>query len=102
MSNTNKTNEPVATGKMRIQPGSPPGIELDGKGHVIPLAERTEEDRQKALAAGERDGSIKNPEQELEHPAPMPREQQGKGGKGSKGSKGSGGDPEGQQGGHHR
>jgi hypothetical protein len=26
-------------------------------------------------------GSIKNPEQELEHPAPMPADQQGQGGK---------------------
>ena len=26
-------------------------------------------------------GSIKNPQQELEHPAPMPKDQQGQGGK---------------------
>jgi len=26
-------------------------------------------------------GSIKNPQQDLEHPAPMPRDQQGQGGK---------------------
>ena len=32
---------------------------------------------------GEKDssGSIKNPQQELEHPAPMPEHQQGQGGK---------------------
>jgi hypothetical protein len=39
--------------------------------------------------------SIKNPEQELEHPAPMPRDQQGQGGK----VKDT--DPAGQQGGTH-
>jgi hypothetical protein len=78
MSNSNKTSEPVAAGKMRPRPGAQPGIELDGKGNVIPLAERTEEDRAAALAAGERDGSVKNPENEAENPAPMPREEQGK------------------------
>jgi hypothetical protein len=93
---TNKTSEPVVTGKMRTQAGSPPGIELDGEGNVIPLAERTAEDRAAAIAAGERDSSIKNPEQELEHPAPMPHDQQGQGGK--KEDR----DPEGQQGGYHK
>jgi hypothetical protein len=67
-----KTPEPVAHGKMR--PNSPPGMKTDGKGNVIALAERTPEDREAALAAG---GSVKNPEQEAEHPAPMPRDQQG-------------------------
>jgi len=38
-------------------------------------------------------GSIKNPDQEAEHPAPMPRNQQGQGGKPKDR------DPEGQQGG---
>ncbi|HWC63263.1 MAG TPA: hypothetical protein VG501_06560 [Rhizomicrobium sp.] len=37
----------------------------------------------------------KDPEQELEHPAPMPREQQGKGGRGPDR------DPAGRQGGYH-
>ena len=91
-----KIPEPVATGRMRPRPGSQPGIETDGKGNVIPLAERTAEDRAAALAAGERDASIKNPEEELEHPAPMPKNQQGEGGK----VKDS--DPEGQQGGYHK
>lgn len=35
--------------KMAVHPDSPPGIELDGKARVIPLDERTEGDRQKAL-----------------------------------------------------
>jgi hypothetical protein len=38
-------------------------------------------------------GSIKNPEREIEHPAPMPANQQGQGGKGKDS------DPAGQQGG---
>jgi hypothetical protein len=41
--------------KMKPKPGSPPGLETDGKGNVIPLAERTEEDRAKAKAAGEKE-----------------------------------------------
>ena len=72
-----KTPEPVAHGKMRPKAGSPPGIELDGHGNVIPLAERTEDDQERA-----RGGSVKNPEGEAENPAPMPRDQQGKGGRG--------------------
>ena len=36
--------------KMAVHPGSPPGIELDGHAHVIPLDQRTEGDRRKALA----------------------------------------------------
>ena len=43
-----KTPEPVAQGKMRPDPGTPPGIELDGKGNVIPLEQRTPEDQEKA------------------------------------------------------
>ncbi len=58
--------------KMKPKPGSPPGLETDGHGNVIPLAKRTAEDQEKAMAAG-----VKNPEQEAQHPAPMPREQQG-------------------------
>ena len=90
-----KIPRPVAHGKMRPNKGTPPGIEMDGHGHVIPLAERTKEDRDAARAAGEKDGSIKNPEHEAENPAPMPRELQGKGGRGKDH------DPEGQQGGRH-
>jgi hypothetical protein len=68
--------------KMKPKPGSPPGIELDGKGHVIPLADRTEEDRTAAIMAGKTKGSIKDPEAEAESPAPMPKSQQGKKSKG--------------------
>jgi hypothetical protein len=39
--------------KMKPKPGSPPGLETDGHGNVIPLARRTAEDRAKAQAAGE-------------------------------------------------
>ncbi len=35
--------------KMAVHSDSPPGIELDGKARIIPLDERTEGDRQKAL-----------------------------------------------------
>lgn len=35
--------------KMAVHSDSPPGIELDGQAHVIPLEQRTEGDRQKAL-----------------------------------------------------
>ena len=77
--------------KMKPRPGSPPGLETDGHGNVIPLAQRTQEDQEKATAAGE-----KNPEQEAEHPAAMPRDQQGQGGKSVHH------DPEGQQGGAHQ
>jgi hypothetical protein len=35
--------------KMAIPPESPPGIELDGKAQVIPIDQRTEGNRQKAL-----------------------------------------------------
>ena len=66
-------------GKMRPAPGAPPGIELDGKGNVIPLEQRTKGDQEKARKAAAQ-GSIKDPEQEAEHPAPMPRSQQGQGG----------------------
>ena len=59
-------------GKMHPRPDSPPGMETDGKGNVIPLAERTREDQEKARAA-----SIKNPNNEATDPAPMPRDQQG-------------------------
>jgi hypothetical protein len=35
--------------KMAVHSDSPPGIELDGKAHAIPLDQRTRADRQKAL-----------------------------------------------------
>ena len=68
----------VPASKMRPAPDAPPGLELDGKGDVIPQAQRTVDDQEKARAASQ--ASIKNPEQEAEHPAPMPRQQQGQGG----------------------
>jgi hypothetical protein len=86
-----KTPEPVAHGKMRPKPGSPPGLETDGKGNVIPLAERTKDDQEKAKAAS----SVKNPNGEAQNPSPMQRDQQGQGGKGVDR------DPQGQQGGQH-
>jgi hypothetical protein len=46
--------------KMKPKPGSPPGLETDGHGKVIPLAQRTEEDRAKAKAAGEREPGKKD------------------------------------------
>jgi hypothetical protein len=39
--------------KMKPKSGSPAGIELNGRGRIIPLAERTQEDRAAALAAGQ-------------------------------------------------
>ncbi len=68
----------VPRSKMRPAPDAPSVLELDGKGNVIPLAQRTMEDQEKARAASQ--ASIKNPEQEAEDPAPMPRHQQGQGG----------------------
>ena len=88
-----KIPRPVAHAKMRPNKDAPPGIELDGHGNVIPLAQRTKEDQDAARAAGETEGSVKNPEREAEHPAPMPRDLQGRGGKKLER------DPEGQQGG---
>ena len=37
--------------KMALHSGSPPGIELDGKAHVIPVEQRTQADREKARHA---------------------------------------------------
>lgn len=37
--------------KMKPKPGAPPGLETDGEGHVIPFAQRTEDDQAKARAA---------------------------------------------------
>lgn len=40
--------------KMAVHSDSPPGIELDGHAHVIPLEQRTESDRRKALGQNKR------------------------------------------------
>jgi hypothetical protein len=68
--------------KMAPRSDTPPGLETDGKGHIIPLAERTEGDREKTLD-GLRDAlhedGIKNPEHEAEIPGEMPPGQQGQG-----------------------
>ena len=40
--------------KMAVHSDSPPGIELDGQAHVIPLDQRTEGDRRKALGQNKR------------------------------------------------
>jgi hypothetical protein len=37
--------------KMKPRPDSAPGLETDGKGRVIPLAQRTEDDQRKAKKA---------------------------------------------------
>jgi hypothetical protein len=60
--------------KMHPRADAPAGLETDGTGNVIPLAERTPDDQLKASA------SVKNPEQQAEHPAPMPTARQGEGG----------------------
>ena len=41
--------------KMAVHSDSPPGIELDGKAHVIPIGQRTEGHRQKALKGTKKD-----------------------------------------------
>ncbi len=38
--------------RMAIPPEAPPGIEQDGKGNLIPFAQRTEEDRERARGDG--------------------------------------------------
>jgi hypothetical protein len=85
-------NEPVAHGKMAPKPGSPPDLETDGRENVVPLSQRTKDDQEKALAAG---NSVKDPDCEAENPSPMPRSLQGRGGHPKDN------DPEGQQGGTH-
>jgi len=61
--------------KMAIPPTAPPGIETDEKGNPIPLKDRTQEHQAKARAATARgtpdDAEDKDPEGELENPAPM-------------------------------
>jgi hypothetical protein len=75
---------------MQPQPDSPPGLETDGKGNVIPLDQRTAEDQEKAAAA-----SLKDPGGEAKAPSSMPRTLQGEGGSSHHG------DPAGKQGGSH-
>ena len=75
--------------KMKPRAGSPPGLETDGQGNIIPFAQRTKEDREKAAG-------VKDPEGEAKNPSAMPRELQGKGGTSHHG------DPAGQQGETHR
>ena len=63
--------------KMAIPSTAMPGVETDGKGNYIPLEKRTEEDQAKVQAAIARatspDEAVnKNPDGELENPAPMP------------------------------
>ena len=70
--------------KMAASPNAVPGLELDSRGRVIPLAERTAGDRKKTIQAlhdalhADEDG-IKNPENEAANPGAMPRDQQGQG-----------------------
>jgi hypothetical protein len=45
--------------KMKPKPGSPPGLETDGHGKVIPLAQRTADDRAKVNAAHEKSAGEK-------------------------------------------
>lgn len=47
------TKEPVAKGKMHVNAGSPPGIEVDSHGNTIPFEQRTETDQERARAAGQ-------------------------------------------------
>jgi hypothetical protein len=47
--------------RMKPKPGSPPGLETDGHGNVIPLAKRTADDRAKAKAAREKSAGKKAP-----------------------------------------
>jgi hypothetical protein len=72
------SNDNAPRSKMRPAPGAPPGLEQDGKGNIIPLDQRTEEDQEKARTASQ--ASVKNPEREAENPASMPASQQGQGG----------------------
>jgi hypothetical protein len=70
------------TAKMAPDPDAPAGLETDGKGNVIPFAERTKDDQEKAqggLKDAMQDASVKNPENEAKNPAPMPQAQQGQG-----------------------
>jgi hypothetical protein len=81
--------EPVEhKAKMHPKAEAPAGLETDGKGNVIPLAQRTRDDREAAAH------SVKDPEGEAKAPSSMPRAQQGQGGTPRQD------DPAGQQGGY--
>lgn len=43
--------EPEHKARMAVHSDAPPGIELDGKAHVIPVEQRTKADREKAKKA---------------------------------------------------
>ena len=47
--------------KMAVHPGSPPGIELDGQAHVIPLDQRTEGDRARHLHRTNKNSAVQPP-----------------------------------------
>ncbi len=86
--------EPIAhKAKMKPRADAPAGLEIDGQGNVIPLEQRTPEDQAKAVGQGLEYKSVKDPEDEAQTPAAMPRKQQGQGGTGKQN------DPAGQQGG---
>jgi hypothetical protein len=44
--------------RMAIPPEAPPGIEQDAKGNLIPFAQRTEEDRERARGGGAKAGTL--------------------------------------------
>ena len=73
---------------MKPRPDAPPGLETDGQGNVIPLEQRTPEDR--AAALGE---SVKDPDGDAAAPASMPK------GAGGGEHSANAGDQAGQQGG---
>jgi hypothetical protein len=50
--------------KMKLPPGAKPGKEFDERGNEIPLAQRTPEDQEAALLAGERGAAAANPKAE--------------------------------------
>jgi hypothetical protein len=89
--------EPVEQrAKMQPRAEAPPGLETDGEGKVIPLAQRLPEDQAKAVGQGLIEQSVKDPEHEAETPASMPE--------GARGSplRPVNDDPAGQQGGTER
>ena len=66
----------IKKAKMAIPPHAMPGVETDGQGNYIPLEQRTEVDQAKgrkviAGAAAPDDAEDKNPDGELQNPAPM-------------------------------
>lgn len=83
--------------KMAVPRDTLPGTETDGQGNFIPLKDRTQEDQAKvagviARAVAPDDTGAKNPEGELQNPAPIPDGQRSGGPK-------ERGDLQGQQGG---